>query len=183
MDIIGVHVQGIKMGTNRDNIPGQFRTAAYVSLLRSKLRGKGGVLVWNTFVTTTMDQVLSGDATDSSKDVQRLLSNQFKHVYTGEHGGNRVVVASDAGYPVAAGGEGGGVGGVGGVGGLGGLGGGAGVPECVGVGGLADPTLASVVSDWWSEAGFKQIHGGVGGAGGVGGGQGAAAGAMRGRVQ
>ena len=180
MDIIGVHVQGIKMGTNRDNIPGQFRTAAYVSLLRSKLRGKGGVLVWNTFVTTTMDQVLSGDATDSSKDVQRLLFDEFKHVYTGEHGGNRVVVASDAGYPVAAGGEGGGVGGVGGVGG------GGGAPECVGVGGLADPTLASVVTDWWSEAGFKQIHGGVGGAGGaggVGGGKGAAAGAMRGRVQ
>ena len=180
MDIIGVHVQGIKMGTNRDNIPGQFRTAAYVSLLRSKLRGKGGVLVWNTFVTTTMDQVLSGDATDSSKDVQRLLFDQFLHVYTGEHGGNRVVVASDAGYPVAAGGEGGGVGGVGGVGG------GGGAPECVGVGGLADPTLASVVTDWWSEAGFKQIHGGVGGAGGaggVGGGKGAAAGAMRGRVQ
>ena len=168
------------MGTNRDNIPGQFRTAAYVSLLRSKLRGKGGVLVWNTFVTTTMDQVLSGDATDSSKDVQRLLSDEFIHVYTGEHGGNRVVVASDAGYPVAAGGEGGGVGGVGGVGG------GGGAPECVGVGGLADPTLASVVTDWWSEAGFKQIHGGVGGAGGaggVGGGKGAAAGAMRGRVQ
>ena len=136
MDIIGVGVAVKELGVNPDRIPAVFRTQEYVAALKSRLK-PGGELLWNTFVTDLMDKILTGDPSDSSKEVKELLLAQFANVYTGVYSGNRVFMASDGEHQMQTGRDG---------------------LACNAVSELADPVLAATVMEWWAQAAFKDAR-------------------------